>query len=299
MGGAITQRYEEDYVRIRVSRTMDVVVYTTGDTDTVGTLFDSSGDELESNDDGGLGQGHLNFVMGRVLTAGTYYLRVAGFIGELGSYTLHVRTGADTTATTNAVEIEPDEVGFGMITSDTDSDFFKLDLAAQTDLVIRTEGRIFDTLGEVLDSQGTSTHSGDVGYLPPTWSHFLIRTRLASGVHYIKVKGFPGDRGPYLLHVEKVTEPGSDVAGAVPLTPGRAAGGRIDPASDADYFRIDLASSTYLLLRGASEDVDIKGELLDEHGSLHRGNGGRRGVQDRWPVGDPGSRGPWTPARTY
>ena len=190
VGGAISESYEEDNFKIRLTGTMDLVFYTTGDLDTFGSLLNSRGEYITFNDDAGIGHGVYNFLIGGTLPAGTYYLRVEVHGSRTGSYTLHVRTVADTTAITDAETIEHDDFAVGVISSDTDEDFFKLELAEAADLVIRSEGDPYDTLGEVLDSGGMSVASGDVGYLPPNWSKFAIRTRLESGVHYIKIGAF-------------------------------------------------------------------------------------------------------------
>ena len=62
-----------------------LTVYTTGSTDTYGFIFDSSGNVLAENDDGGEG---WNFRVSASVSAGTYYIQVGGF--ETGDYTLHV-----------------------------------------------------------------------------------------------------------------------------------------------------------------------------------------------------------------
>ena len=78
-----------DYFRVQVSTSGTLKVYTTGNTDTYGTLQNSSGSTLETNDDDGNGR---NFYITRAVSAGTYYVEVKGYdSAETGSYTLHAR----------------------------------------------------------------------------------------------------------------------------------------------------------------------------------------------------------------
>ena len=76
---------EEDLFVIEMSDSGTLTVYTTGSTDTYGFIFDSSGNVLAENDDGGEG---WNFRVSASVSAGTYYIQVEGF--ETGDYTLHV-----------------------------------------------------------------------------------------------------------------------------------------------------------------------------------------------------------------
>ena len=64
-----------------------MTIGTSGSLDTVGTLYDGSGSQLASNDDGGSG---YNFSIRRSLSAGTYYVRVESFGSSTGTYTLRL-----------------------------------------------------------------------------------------------------------------------------------------------------------------------------------------------------------------
>ena len=267
IGGRLNSRSDTDVIRVNLTTSTDLVAYTTGYLDTIGRLLNSTGDELVSNDDGELSHGRLNFLVGESLQAGTYYISVRAVFGSVGDYTLHIVTTDDTHSTADAQVVEVGDWTVGVITSDTDVDFFQVDLAEQTDLIIRSAGLPYDTLGEVLDSDQTSVASGDLGYLPPNWSQFLIQTRLAAGTHYIKVTSVPGDPGPYALYVEEVTEPGDSIGEAAPLPVGKAVGGQINPSTDSDYFRIDFERTSLGLIMAVSESVEIEGQLLDNQGN--------------------------------
>ena len=87
--------------------------------------------------------------------------------------------------------------------------------------------------------------SNDDGYLPGGWTNFLIRESLAAGVYYVKVSSFAEiSDGPYTVFAAAITEPGSAIADAQPLTLGGTAGGTIDPAGDEDYFSLTLEESS-------------------------------------------------------
>ena len=87
--GQIETGGDVDYFRVQVSTSGTLTVYTTGNTDTYGTLQNSSGSALENDDDDGDG---TNFSIARAVSAGTYYVEVKGYnSAETGSYTLHAR----------------------------------------------------------------------------------------------------------------------------------------------------------------------------------------------------------------
>ena len=80
-----------DYFAVTVSQPGTLTVNTSGSTDTYGTLEDASGGTLATNDDGGSG---TNFRLSNVVSAGTYYVRVAGYdSATTGSYTLTLQFG--------------------------------------------------------------------------------------------------------------------------------------------------------------------------------------------------------------
>lgn len=160
VGGRISSESDTDVFRVNLTGSTDLVAYTTGYLDTVGRLLDSGGGVLAYNDDGELSHGTPNFLVGKSLQAGTYYIRVNPWAG-VGDYTLHVVTVDDSRSTADAQAIEVDDRALGVITSDTDEDFFRLDLAEETDLIIRTAGWPYDTVGEVLDSDQMSVASDE------------------------------------------------------------------------------------------------------------------------------------------
>ena len=94
------------------------------------------------------------------------------------------------------------------------------------------------------------------------------------------------------MYATAVTEPGSTIAEAQPLTLGDPAGGNIDPAGDVDYFSITVDSPTYVSVRAVSAEISTAGLLVDSDDDsvepdLLQGGGGPIGftIQDRLDSG--------------
>ena len=75
-GNLETQR-DIDYFRFELNSAGKITAVTTGDTDTLGTLQNDSGNVVVTNDDGGSSR---NFLITRVLNPGTYYIAVSDFL---------------------------------------------------------------------------------------------------------------------------------------------------------------------------------------------------------------------------
>ena len=83
VGGQLEAPDDIDYFTFTIDGDGEVTIESTGSTDTIGVLYDSEGRELQRNDDGG---GGYNFSLSMELTAGTYFVAVTGYEGEVGSY---------------------------------------------------------------------------------------------------------------------------------------------------------------------------------------------------------------------
>ena len=280
MGGKIDPATDEDFFKIVLRARTQFLIFTYGDLDTRGEIFDKDGNSLGSNDDGRLSHGPLNFLITANLGAGTYYVQVTSYENSTtGPFVLRTKTIPETTGTGNAQEIAPGSFENGILTPRGDVDYFKIELEEETDLVIRSTGQIYDTVGELLDSRSRKIKDNDDGDLLSS-KQFLIRAKLTAGVYYIRVKSFPHSRrsgravtGLFMIYVETVTEPGTTFSDAVPLEfsdPSPRSfirGGRMDPSTDSDYFKIVTTESTYIFFRALSRSVDIDGALLDSGGT--------------------------------
>ena len=263
--GAIDPADDEDYFSFSVSRTADYWIYTLGDLDTVGELLDSNGMSVESNDYGAVPPDPDNFFLWHRLESGTYYIKVTGFGPTDEPYILRVREIPETTSRSNATTLNLNGSASGTIDPEDDQDYFKLELSQAKEVAIRASG-FPDTVGELQRSNGTVIASNDDGYLPGGRTNFLIRENLNAGVYYVRVSSFAySSDGPYTVFATAITEPGSAIADAQPLTLGGAAGGIIDPAGDEDYFSLTLEETTYVIIGGVSEVINISGALTDEN----------------------------------
>ena len=85
--GTIEESGSVHYYKFVPSVTGKYLFYTTGSTDTIGTLYDSSNNQLKYNDDAYISGN--NFCVQHNLSAGqTYYLKVSAYGTGTGSYTL-------------------------------------------------------------------------------------------------------------------------------------------------------------------------------------------------------------------
>ena len=263
--GTIDPADDEDYFSFSVSRTADYWIYTLGDLDTVGELLDSDGMSIESSDRGAVLPNPENFFMWSKLQSGTYYIKVTGYGATDEPYILRVREFTDTTSRSNAATLNLDGSASGTIDPENDQDYFKLELSQATEVAIRASG-FPDTVGELQRSNGTVIASNDDGFLPGGWTNFLIRENLNAGVYYVKVSSFAySSDGPYTVFATAITEPGSAIADAQPLTLGGAAGGIINPAGDEDYFSLTFDEPTYVIIGGTSGVTNISGALTNEN----------------------------------
>ena len=82
---------DTDYFRVTMSESGTLVAYTTGSTDTYGSILDGSGSVLAIDDESGE---RSNFLVFTSVGAGTYYIEVRGYSSSTtGNYTLHVASG--------------------------------------------------------------------------------------------------------------------------------------------------------------------------------------------------------------
>ena len=265
--GVIEPGTDVDYFKLVLSERTDVLIATSGDLEIAGEFQNSGGSAIDT-----ISNGYIEYALGQIfvwgtLGSGTYFVKIGSNAELTGAYALQTRTVADTTGRADAQPIALDSFGNGILVED-DIDYFKISLQETTDLIIRTSGLYADTEGRLYDEDGRSIANDHGGQLPPDRDHFLIRTRLDAGVYFVSVEPFGFDGSvAYTLYVDTVTEPGNTTATATPLAFDDAQGGRIDPGSDVDYFRLDVAEARYVSLGVVGENVRISGELLDSNGT--------------------------------
>ena len=155
--GVLAAPGDADYFRLDVTEPTMAAIYTTAGFDSVGTLFDSDGREIASEDEGGEGG---NFRIEAFLPRrGTYFLQVGSFwsacteVGSrqghgTGSYTLH----AERLASPGRLSLGglPQQ---GALGTDGEADHFLMDITGPASLAIHTSGGV-DTGALLYDPDG-------------------------------------------------------------------------------------------------------------------------------------------------
>jgi len=183
--GEFEEGGDHDYFRIQISGSGTLTVGTTGSTDTYGTLYDSGGNEIASDDDSG---GYPNFSISKILGAGTYFIRLRGYHGATtGDYTLVSSLQSqnpnddhgDSIATATLVSIN--STTSGNFETGGDSDYLRVVASTYGIITVRSTGSS-DTFGEVLDSSGVTLVSDDDS---GSGLNFMVRYYVAPGTYYI------------------------------------------------------------------------------------------------------------------
>ena len=278
--GAISPAGDIDYWRFEASASSSrfVVIQTTGNLDTVGRLESSSGRILVTNDDSGVGSNFRMVV--EVITGGTFYIRVAAFSSRAtGSYTLHVHTdGNYARATADSLSLNGSRTNYS-IGYVGDIDYFRVQATTTGQLTVYTTGST-DTYGRLEDSGGNlynagnilaSNDDGGVG------TNFKIVRTVAPGTYYIRVTGVGSRTGSYNIYADfGGTPPASDDHGntratSTALSLNSPLTGRISPAGDIDYFRVQVTTSGELTVE-TTGSLDTVGRLENSSGSTLASN---------------------------
>ena len=271
--GVINAAGDVDYFQFEIpsgTESVDVWIYTSGSTDTVGSVYDDSGALIATNNDSVLAYQSGNFFIGRNLGPGAYYISVGGYETETGSYILHTTTGADqgrligdASGLTIGVAVD------GISGPAGDIDLFEIDLSSKTraaDIVMHTSGDV-DTIGVLFDYRGVQLEGNDDSFFSDGARDFFIGRTLGPGVYYLAVLGYGESMGPYRLYVEEVADQNGSRVGAATLAIDDSAYGFVGPGGDEDYFRLTLPTATDVWIY-AIGDTDTVGQLLNSHGSL-------------------------------
>ena len=271
--GVINAAGDVDYLRFEIpseTASIDVWIYTSGSTDTVGSVYDDAGALIATNDDSVLAYQSRNFFIGRNLGPGTYYISVSAYETATGPYILHTTTGddqgrliGDATGLTIGVAVD------GIIGPAGDIDLFEIDLSSKTgtaDIVMHTSGDV-DTIGVLFDYRGVQLEGNDDSFFSDGARDFFIGRTLGPGVYYLAVLGYGESVGPYRLYVEDVADQSGFRTSAATLAIDDSAYGFIGSGGDEDYFRLTLPTATDVWIY-AIGDTDTVGQLLNSHGSL-------------------------------
>ena len=230
-----------DYFQLTLTQLSWVIIYTQGNIDVTGRLYDADFMPLTTDENGGDDD---NFRIERPLAAGTYLIEVTGAdMSVQGSYTLHLEGAGITT-------IKPDSITNHNLAAGV-SDYFQLTLTGAQNLAIYTNGRI-DVTGNLYDDRGmllgTDENSGE-------GNNFRIERMFGMGTYFIEVKGTDTSvQGGYTLNIIPVVTTGSMTAGSL-------------PAGGSDYFQFTLASTQGIAIYTGGS-TDVTGRLYNSAGTL-------------------------------
>lgn len=189
--GNIASSSDVDWFRLDLQGQATLLMFSTRDLDTVGVFYDSEGNELATDDDGGSG---LNFRIEETVEGGVYYVSVSSMM-DVGDYKITariVRAGDDHGDTPGASTVLPlDTRATGKIQPAVDVDAFRIDIAASMDMRISTSGSA-DTTGELLDSGNDVVVTATMGGVG---SNFRIERCLEPGIYYLLISA--SDAGAY------------------------------------------------------------------------------------------------------
>ena len=266
---------DTDYFRIELPGSGRLRAYTTGSTNTSGKLTSADGSVSERNDDSGEGS---NFRLVEDVPAGTYFVRVTGYRGATGVYTLHVAFEADgaevrddhgDTADT-ATGVGVPSTTSGQLEASGDVDYFRLILGRSGTLSAHTTG-MTDTSGELVREDGTPV-AGDAD--GSDGANFRIAEAVTAGVYLVRVSGARGATGSYTLHmafeagdVEAGDDYGDTPDAATAVGVPSSTAGRLEATGDIDYFRLVL-DRPGTLSAYTTGTTNTQGELSGDDGSV-------------------------------
>ncbi len=252
-----------NYYRFEVMASAFYRIYSSGDTDTVGQLFDADCRVISENDDGGQG---LNFLIERELEPGSYYVSVRGYNDAAsGPYTLHVEAGpGGQRGGSGCYDAEPMPPGGSVpgIVLGTAWRFFSFNLSSPGAVTVYTEGQT-DTIGQLLDADcNRIVDDDDSG----EGTNFRIETELEPGTYYISVRGYSdATSGPYTLHISLpggARQEGSvECRDAIPIYLNQSVLGRAAPDTYRLFtFQAPEAAEYRIQTTGLTDTI---GQLLD------------------------------------
>ena len=244
VAGRIDPSDDLDVFKLDLSRrsgATDVWLYTTGDLDTVGGLYDSEGELIVVNGNGLIGDMSANFsYLGTsshlrwVLPRGIYYVAVRSQRDRTtgnrptGDYRVHAQVVRDPgTTRSTAMHLNLGSLAPGTIDTTRDTDYFRVDLSASMNLVFHLKNLFLwyeiddeelDILPvafvpvdvEVLDSRGVDV-SANVSRIVDRDQNpygFWLRDELGPGTYYFKVTtpvSVTSHPVPYTIHVYEDT----------------------------------------------------------------------------------------------
>ena len=285
----ISPANDVDYYKLDLSGQTgdtDVRIYTTGEFDTLGQLYDSDEELLTTVADNSFGTD--NFSLLASLSPGVYYVLVVGqgfldsSINDTGPYTLHSES-------VTATSVSLGSPVAASIAAAGEVDYFKLDLSGQsgtTDVSLFTVSDDL-ALGMEATSLGFRIAMGNEDALGDVrWITYLSSQSLPTESHLFAIWSRDDGTGNYTLSAKNVPEHGSTRSTATTLSLDAPTSGRLTSTSDADYFKLVLTQPKDLaIIAPAVDAVDVV--MLNSGGTeiLVNGDGTNRFIIDDFALG--------------
>ena len=193
------------------SGAVDIWLYTTGEIDTIGGLYDSRPNLIAFNDDSLIQGRRSHFQIRRSVSPGTYYLVVRSYLFGTGGYTIHTEEVRDPGSTTYAAtRLELEIPAPGNVDYAGDSDYFRLDLATPASLILYALGVDYEPVAAQVFNSAREEIPVNYHHLNVsirqlrTRAGFLIEDDFDAGTYYIRVvtpAGTSSHPVPYTIHV--------------------------------------------------------------------------------------------------
>jgi len=195
--GIINKKGDFDYFKVEVNSRSALNIYTSGKFDSSGTLYNSSCENMEIDDNSG---DNDNFKIVRSVSGGTFYISVKhSDESKTGEYTLHVESIPDDHGNSclSATEIDLNSSIAGNIEGGRDNDYFKIQAPYDGKLSIYTTGET-DTKG-LFKSSNCSTIASNDDYQGNL--NFRIDREITKGTYYIALSHYSTKGiGKYTFH---------------------------------------------------------------------------------------------------
>lgn len=272
VNGQIDYIYDRDMRMFTPDLSGSYSFYTTGTTDTFGTLYGHSGISLTpliTNDDGGTG---TNFKITCQLEAGVdYFIETRQYSTGTGSYTLHV----DFDGIPGATEMEENTTALVWMDEPGQPEAYRFVPQSSGRYAIRAVSNA-TTYGKLYSSSGLLLAEATYSNIAPNNRDFYITCQMTAGQTYYITTGLTGSdaRGSYLMHVYPDTH-GDSIAEATPLIAEGTVNACIDYSQDRDVFSFTAPSSARYIFSTTGATA-LRGKLMNASGTYltQAGDGG-------------------------
>jgi RHS repeat-associated protein len=279
MQGEINYACDVDVFKFTPAADGSYIFESTGDTDTYGILYNSSGSSLASNYDASAS--NKNFYFAVSLTANqTYYLNVRHQnysdkdTAGTGSYHARVTLGMDDHGNNfdNSTQIQVEDTVYGNMESSNDIDMFKFTPAVTGTYTIESSGNT-DVYGYLYNNAQNYIAGNDNGGVGKNF--YFVSTLTAGETYYLRIAYYPAaNTGGYSFKISAVSDDhGNETNTATVIEAGVETSGIIDYAADVDMFKFTTTDAGIYVFESMGS-TDTLGYLYTAGGStLTSGSG--------------------------